>query len=352
MAYYDEELKAAVFKLESHGQPLGEGAEITVAVHSILTGVEHFDRLDTGLSLADIMRAAPEPALMDTREPAPAGGPAQTNADAGGPAQAAGLAGGRQPAAFGVAYGDDPAAAEFLLEQYQDGRLPILAPQARPVALENTGWLELTAAGVVENFLHLQYRAATDAGRYGRTEFYLTWPGAPGASREYRLAAAEMGLGGTEQVGAWQLSESYETILELPAGAPAEEVRLMMSGTRCALRVEGDWSVSFVPDASPPVYTTGCHIRLGELVINRVMLSPIALTAYGRGTHTADTPSITMRVTLKDGTVILPESAYSSMDLQNGTYLIQNSFSRPINLDEVGRLTINGQDIPLDGYGV
>lgn len=57
--------------------------------------------------------------------------------------------------------------------------------------------IEISAAGVVDEFLHLQYHPATEAGRYGYTEFSLQWPGMPEGAR----STATLGLGEETTIG-------------------------------------------------------------------------------------------------------------------------------------------------------
>lgn len=333
LAYYDETLNSAVYRLAGNGSAMHGGQAVTVEVGSVLLGVEHFDAIDTGITLDEL--AALLPATQS------AAGAAQDNA-APEAAGAGGMANG-----FSLSYGQDQAGAQALETQLRGGGIPLLQPAGEARILPQADWLSLDASGLAGDYLCLRYSPATEAGRYAYTEWFLTWPGGPQAAWEHVLSSADIPLGEAQQVGWHQLYDARQAVLELPSEVDPAAVTLALTGSRCEGLLEGGWQVSFTLDESPARLAADCEITLGNVTVTRIMLSPIGLTAYSTGEPQPGDPGLYMEAFFADGTSAEVISAYSAHSYADDTAIQRYDFARPVRVEDIARVEVNGQVVQL-----
>lgn len=327
---YDAETGSAIFRMEvSHGEDLG-GKEITLTLGSVLVGTARHESIDTGLTLADIIQQNPQPQVNGTN----------LLDDTGTPVNG-----------FGGYYGRDPQAAEPIFAALNAGTMPLLQRGSMPLDAENLPWLQITAAGVVGDYLHIQHQPAGEGGAYSTLDFYLSYPGGPQEPFEVALAAVQVNLGETQQVGYHQLSEYYETILQIPQDVPYEDISIAARGTTCEGIIQGGWSTTFTLEYPAEVLSAACDIDLNGWKVERIAISPIGITAYASGEFTAESEALSMELWMKDGTMaeITTTSISANYQVEGSAPSIMehNSFARPILLEDVDKLVVNGEEIAL-----
>lgn len=320
---FDAVNRTAVFRLETaifnETDMAGEPLELTV--HSILTGVTHYEALDTGLTVADIAAANPEPEVYYEKK----------------------------EGSYGISHGANAEVAEAIDAALAAGTMPLLVRNSAPVQLSAPYWVEAGAAGVIDGMLHLQYEPVGDAGRYGYTSFYLEYPGV-GDDPYYGspLTSAYINLGKASTEGYRDYYEYSEDILELPAGVPTSEVRLMATGMGCDESIEGAWCVGFTLDERPAqlVSADALGIDLNGWSVERIAVSSIGITALCAGEQTLESDSLLMEAFLADGTPVKTYSA-SIGGTPDGRTVSKVSFARPVKLEDIAELRVNGEAIAL-----
>lgn len=321
MVHYDEETGEAIYRMEGSSTEKLAGTQTSITIHSILTGCETVSGLDTGLTLADIQQGNPVPLLRGTN---------QLDAD------------GWPTGSFSINYGPDATAATLLDAAYTSGQLPLLKEGVPPSQSPLPG-IEISAAGVVDGLLHLQYRPATEAGRYGLTEFSLQWPGMP---EEGRLTTATLGLGKETAVGYHHLYNAYEQMLELPANVPPEDVKILMEGTTCDELIEGGWAIDFTLNDSPRTLVSDeINLDLKGWTARCVSVSSIGVTVYADGEIGENSDYLDIQVYLTDGTAV--ESNSSTCSASGDDIRLSMVFNRPVSIYKIGRVLLNGEEIPL-----
>lgn len=319
---YDTETATAVFKVESNsfGDTHFGSKPVTLTVHSVLTGVTQHEGLATGLTVADIIAANPQPSLVYE---APSSG-------------------------FGVNYGASEATASAMADAIDAATMPLLEHNSAPITTQNPAWATIGAAAVVDDLLHIQFQPDSTTGLYGYTDFYLSAPGTTDDTYMNLLANAEIRRGATTEVGPRSFPEYLEQIIELPAGVAYEDLAISVRGQSCTARIDGGWQATFTLDDKPPQLTTADNlgIDLNGWTIDHITVSSIGASAKAHGQQTGDSAMLDMQVYLKDGTQVGTHSVSISGSSDDAIFS-KISFTRPIDLREVDRLLVNGVPIPL-----
>lgn len=149
-------------------------------------------------------------------------------------------------------------------------------------------------------------------------------------------------------------SEWDTAILNSPLSDGAEEFviqvddvrdldRLYLSGfyTNNKTLYLGEWNVTFkVKGVSTK--TVSCSIETGTLSVSKAVLSPFGVSIYGKGERKES-----IRVQLKDGTLLESDGYSSSGDGETGKSECKYKFEEPLVLEEIQSITIAGEKIDI-----
>lgn len=311
LTHFDNENNTATYRLETFGENLAVGQDITVSFSKLLNGGEYVEGIDTGYTLADLQKNSSSARFS------PAG----------------------QEMNYSLNHGGDAIAAQSLLQQLEEGSFPLLVPGTAPFAYEAPGWLETTDAALRDDWLHLRFRPIGEAGLVSSPEFYLAPQEGEALSEQ---ALLDVGLGEAVDIGGQQFYTEHEQVLPLPHDQTPESLSLMLKGYRYSEVLSGDWSLSFPLTQPVAEKSMDTEINLGGYTINRVVVSPINLCLYATGEMSETDSALEVEVYLMDGSVVEIVSASVSSD--GSSFVFSDSFATPVSLSEISHVKINSQE--------
>lgn len=313
--HFDPTDNTATFRLE--GSVAGEelGRNITVELGSILSGRVYHEAVDTGLTLADI----------ETLNPAPGTVALAAESDAYYSYSTAGL---------------HSEALEALLASRTMPMLPLDSLENAPAGPE---WVQYTGLGIVDGYLHVQ-RCNEPRARLSYPTFSLSYPG---QEEEDTLSRGHVDRGETYEEFIYTYATRVEHLLEIPAGVPREQVRLMASGSEHSNYTEGPWKVSFPLEKDPVEKRAVCEIDLGGWAIHEVGVTSIGVAAYASGEMGPQSSAADIRVYLRDGSNVEMSSA-STTAFGDESLTLCSNFVRPVAVEEIAKVVVNGTEIVFD----
>ncbi len=298
-------------------QKFGGSAPGKVSLHlgTILTGRQDDTEHDTGFTVADIQDKVPYPAIT---YPARRGGYSLTGSD-------------QTP----------------LARQLAQDNLPLLAIQYTRQS-EAYPWLTYMASGVISDGLHILTQISPES-RYNRISFYLT----DGEGRRLEEPVAVVDRYDDSQ-------ESYkgvprdtdplrqEQVCALPQDADPAQLHIAFDATSYQY-IEGDWDATFRLEPSQDNLLIPCDFDQKPWKMTQVELSPAGISFYGEGEMLETSLQPEFEIFLKDGTSLTEYTSAGTMVSfeEDGTQeiLIKLLFDQPLDLDQVDRLTVNGQQL-------
>lgn len=322
---FDTETGTATYRLEVAGynKDLG-GQQVPLRLSSILTGCQGRQPVDLGITVADVMAANPSPETF-TYTPHGPNDPGDGS--------------------YGMSHGEksrlDP---DALAARIDAGQLPLLVQGSAPMATGGESWVEITAIGVVEEMLHILYAPKTEAARYAHSQLAVN--GDQDQSYENSLLSINIPLGPAEMEGNQTIYPAYTEIIELPVDVPYDKMRLTLGGYTCEEHIAGDWQVDFTLEESPSILAADVELAFEGYTIHRVELGRIGVQAFGTGDFSVEKQAIELEVWLKDGTKVKIDSAQSSSG-SDGAVSARENFARPLDLDQVDKVLLNGQPLEL-----
>ncbi len=318
---YDAATQTVTLRLESDdpGADWG-GRKVKLTAGGVLSGYEYTEPTAAGVTVADIQRYNPEPAL-------------EGSTDTG--------------SWMSMGSGEN----SVLSNAIENGRMPFLKAVTDLVP-EEAPWLSIRSAGVVDGDLHVLVEQDGEMGRFNRLKLELR--NADGT--ELAAEQAVMGMGERKQVGEPVTGKEYydqwEYVFDLPADADPEAVELAYSLDAYDTYVEGDWSVTFALEEDLPAREGACEVNCGGWTARRVAVSMLGVTVEGTGDQLASDPPLELEVWMEDGTRADFWSASSSWYTdENGAPCVEmhSDFRLPTDPAQVARITLRGVEIPLGG---
>lgn len=217
-------------------------------------------------------------------------------------------------------------------------------PQAAP-------WLTIEGVGLVDGSLHVLVSQDEEMGRFDRLHLSLiTEDGTPAESD-----SAVLDLGRRKEFGRLTPGLDYHTqkeyVLALPEDADLNRLELAYSMDTYEQYLEGSWSVRFDLDEGGQARTGTCSLTCGSWVAQSLKLTPLGVTVEGTGEMLATDPVIDLMVWDASGKPVDFYSCSTSVTIgENGQNHVElkNSFTLPMDPAQVARVTLNGQEIPLE----
>ena len=312
---YDEASQTATLRLESMAEDNGDpGRRMRVQVAGLLTGAASTEWQGTGYTVADLAAMNPVPALRSVTSDSwmTGGGTLADRIDRG--------------------------QMRFLQPNLS------ITPQAAP-------WLTIEGVGLVDGSLHVLVSQDEKMGRFDQLHLSLITEDGTAAESD----SAVLDLGRRKEFGRLTPGLDYYTqkefVLALPKDADLNRLELAYSLDTYEQYLEGSWSVRFDLDEGGQVRTGTCSLTCGGWVAQRLKLTPLGVTVEGTGEMLATDPVVDLMVWDASGKPVdFYSCSTSAISDENGQYHVElkNSFTLPMDPAQVVRVTLNGQEIPLE----
>ena len=203
------------------------------------------------------------------------------------------------------------------------------------------------ASGVVSDNLHILTEIDPEV-RYNQASFYLT--DAEDNRLDLPVAVVDRRDSSQEDVKETWRSESLrqEHICALPEDTDPSLVYIALEATSYQ-HIEGEWTATFRLEPSQNNLLIDCDFDQKPWKMTQVELSPAGISFYGEGEMLESSLQPDFEILMKDGSSLRDYSAASTMvSLEDdGSQRIQVKllFDQPLDLAQVDRLTVNGQQI-------
>ena len=233
-----------------------------------------------------------------------------------------------------------------LARQLSDDNLPLLSIQFTRQS-KAFPWLTYMASGVVSDNLHILTEIDPEV-RYNQAFFYLT--DEEGNRLDLPVAVVDRRDSSQEDVKETWRSESLrqEHICALPEDTDPSLVYIALEATSYQ-HIEGEWTATFRLEPSQNNLLIDCDFDQKPWKMTQVELSPAGISFYGEGEMLESSLQPDFEILMKDGSPLRDYSAASTMvSLEDdGSQRIQVKllFDQPLDLAQVDRLTVNGQQI-------
>lgn len=307
---YDESTGTAILRLTGDGSQQLAGKKVTVGTTSITSGLSFNDPVDLGYTMEEVR------SLTGSI-------PVQYN---------------RQIDSWGAT----GPAMECYTKLLDEGKIPVLTGWEEPVALPGVDWANVNAAGVVDGQLHIQVNNLGGMGRVNRLSFSL-WNS---AGERVDCTELEMDLGEDHKMGTFQrYNDLVEYVLIPPEDADLSDLHLRMETMTYDHLLEGNWNTTFRLESASESLVIDCGKDMNPWTLDKVQVSPISVTGFGSGEMTAESEAADLKVILTDGSEVSSSSA--SVSTGDGTVICRSIFDRVIDLENVAKVTLNGEELPL-----
>lgn len=322
--HFEEATGTATFRLSGSALESLSGQETTVTVGSILSGVSHTDSYDTGLTLAALATAYPLPEETEAFS---------------------------DEYGYSFMHGSDQEANERFLSDFENYNMPMLPLGSEKTPVQDLSWLSVSNAGLINNRFHVQFALDEDMGRFNLFAPQLTWPQ---QTEDEWLGFGTVDRDPYAEVGYYTYYRYQEYIFDLPPDVPLEDIAITGWCRQYETHVEGNWSAAFTVAEDVQPRTAAVDVQLDDFTY----LEKVEVTSIGVAVHFSNAENydgfLLITVFLKDGTIVetpstIAMTAFGEDEEGNPVEnsIIYNAFARPINLDQVDRVEINGQAYPL-----
>ncbi len=230
-----------------------------------------------------------------------------------------------------------------LIPGFGEAELPVLLPAKQGAPLPGAPWAQITAAGVMDNALHIQLLHDDQLGLYNQVTFYFT--DRQGNTLDTGNAIAE--IGEETPIGPlWSVCRRQEHILQLPEGVDPQQLELHYDLSVFEACQKGTWSVAFTLEPAAEPLTMPVSLTLDGWKTSSMQISPLGVCVKGQQSGGNVIAGIEdLEVTLKDGTTA--EFWSSSSTIVGSDVLDRQLFRKPLDLSQIQSVKVNGVSIPL-----
>ena len=136
-----------------------------------------------------------------------------------------------------------------------------------------------------------------------------------------------------------------EQVLPLPQDTPLDQIKLMGSFTTYDNYTTGNWKTTFRFESPNTQKQATVDLKLEEVRIQSLSLSPLGLTIEGILLNGNDRPDLDIALVYHDGTT--KELGYGLSYVENNRIQMKSSFNVPQDMEKVAHVVINGNTIAL-----
>lgn len=307
---YDAATGTAILRLTGDGSQQLAGKKITVSTSAITSGWNANEPVDLGYTVEDVRQRTGQAPVQYT-----------------------------QPTRAWSATGPE---LECYSKLVDEGKIATLIGWSEPVALPGVDWATVNAVGVVDGQLHIQVNQLGGMGQVNRVHFALR----DAEGKTVPCTELELDLGQEHEMGPFRsYNDLVEYVLIPPEDADLGELTVLMETSTYDHLIEGKWATTFRLEDASESLVIPCDRDMNPWRVTQVQVSPIAVTATGTGEMTAESESAELQVFLTDGTEVSCSSA--SVSAGDGTILYRSIFDEVIDLADVAKVTLNGEELPL-----
>ena len=307
LVQFDEKSATATFRIEGVcGEDLN-GKKVTLSIGTVLLNRSDYFSQDTGVNVAQIARAFPEPEFQE-------------------------LTGSRVYMTVGSdnetpLFADDKALAPA---ESEENALTQLLP-----------WGSLAAGGVADGALYLLV-CPDETGRYAQyTDVRLLDKRHPEQTGQ-TIHTVEFGA--LETIADNQYYEYTEYVIPLPENAGSEALSIVCSGVTYEEALRGKWSSTFRLESVSRQRVAYPDLTVNGRRISRVELSPMGVCVVMEGDGN-DPDTARPKIVAYDAAG-QPIPVNGSSSSWNGTEsTLKNQFETPLPLEEISRVTVDGKEI-------
>lgn len=308
LVQFDEKSATATFRIEGFcGEDLN-GKKVTLSIGAVLLNKSDCFSQDTGVSVAQVAQAFPEPAFQP-------------------------LTGERAYMTFGS--GDEA-------PLFSDDSALVPAGTGESAFTQLLPWGSLAAGGVADGSLHLLVQP-DETGRYAKfTDVRLIDKRRPEQTVQ-TLHTIEFGK--VETIAGNQYYEYTEYVIPLPENTKYEALSIAYSGVTYEEVIHGKWSATFRLESVSRQRIAYPDLTLDGWHISRVELSPMGVCVMMDGGDGNDPDAARPKIVAYDASG-QPISVNGSSCSWNGTEsTLKNQFETPLPLEEISRVTVGGKEI-------
>jgi hypothetical protein len=205
----------------------------------------------------------------------------------------------------------------------------LLLPEgAMNVTIPGVDWVTVTNIGWWDGWLHVQVKYDDEKSQINHGYICLT------DSKANELDNAILNT---------PLPDGREEFI-IETGSEEELANVYLSGvfTNYDSLNTGEWEATFKVKGVE-TKSFACTVETDSVTIDRIVLSPLGVTVYGKG-NPDDEP---VQIRMKDGTDIVSEGFSRSGDAESGEFECKYKFSAPINILAVDSISLAGQKVSV-----
>lgn len=220
-------------------------------------------------------------------------------------------------------------------------KIPILTPHIRDFTFAEIKSTMISNIGLIDDKLHIQlwkdkevecnsvnpYLSNLDGERLDyASSFYF------GINKSGKI------IGKPSKDGSHQMYKEYIFDVDVDK---LDQYKLL-GDISTSSEITGDWKVTFKAEDSGKLLEVPCQINIEEIKINKLKINPFGINIIGTGENGLNTSEFDVKINTKDGVI---EAGFSSGSWDNDKVHSLYEMKKPIDLDSVESVTINGQTV-------
>lgn len=196
------------------------------------------------------------------------------------------------------------------------------------VTIPGVDWVTVTNLGYKAGWLHVQVKYDNEKSKINHG--YICLADSEGNELDNAILNTPFPEGGEEFI--------------ISAGSAEELADVYLSGvfTNYDSLNTGEWEVTFKVKGVE-TKSFACTVETDSVMIDRIVLSPLGITVYGKG----DLGYEPILVHMKDGTDVTSEGFGRSGDGETGEFGCKYKFSVPLDIQAVDSIVIAGQKVAV-----
>ena len=296
---YDESNKTATMRIMINGGKALSNKDIVFRLSSFLSGSTELNNIDTGINISDFYRGIESESVNLDKE---------------------------ATSGYSVPEKDS--------DLWKDGKAKILPIDDKNIKISNVDFMHITNIGVIDGELHIQTKW-TGKGIDDHGWFYFT------DKYKNKVDVVEKTVDfDVDENNNFIYGDRYQEYIYDLKDLDIEALNLMAEMKSSQNYIEGNWKTKFKLKSIEEKKEYKCSISIDNIVINKVILSPLGLTLYGDGTYQYDNePNMEVILSMKDGTKKRLES--KMWDSDDGIQL-KCLGDEVIKVEEIQSISING----------
>ncbi|HWQ80549.1 MAG TPA: DUF4179 domain-containing protein [Anaerovoracaceae bacterium] len=210
----------------------------------------------------------------------------------------------------------------------EEDRVPVLLEGSMNIRIPGVDWVTVTNIGYKDGWLHVRVKYDDERGQINHGYICLT------DSEGNELDNAILNT---------PLPDGCEEFI-IDVGSEEELADVYLAGvfTNYDSLNTGEWEATFKVKGVE-TKSFACTVETDSVTIDRIVLSPLGVTVYGKGEPDDDPVQIRM----KDGTDIKSEGFSRSGDGETGEFECKYKFAAPLDIQAIDSIDLAGQTVTV-----